>query len=136
MTVLGFDYGEKRIGVAIGSTDTGLAEPLLTLVNSDRLFLNIAGLLAVHHPSQLVIGISERISARQADVFTRRLAKETSLQTDLVDETLSTKEAQELIRHQRRRRKKQTLHAAAAAVILERWLADHKSSSAMSEDLP
>lgn len=125
MTVLGFDYGEKWIGVAIGSTDTGLAEPLLTLANSDRLFLNIAGLLAVHHPLQLVIGISERTSARQADAFTRRLAKETSLPTDLVDETLSTKEAQELTLHKRRDKQKQTLHAAAAAVILERWLSDH-----------
>lgn len=125
MTILGFDYGEKWIGVAIGSTDTGLAEPLLTLANSDRLFLNIAGLLVVHHPSQLVIGISERTSARQAGAFSKRLAKETSLPTDLVDETLSTKEAQALTRHQRRMRKKQTLHAAAAAVILERWLADH-----------
>ena len=125
MTVLGFDYGKKWIGVALGSTDTGLAEPLLTLANSDRLFPAIAGLLAVHHPSQLVIGVSEWESARQASLFAQRLTHETSLPAELVDETLSTQEALALILHKRTYKKKQTLHAAAAAVILGRWFADH-----------
>lgn len=128
MTVFGFDYGERWIGVAIGSTETGLAEPLVTLANLDQFFLDVSSLVAAHHPSQLVVGVSERESARQASRFARRLATETSLPTELVDETLSTQEAHTLVLHKRRDKKKQILHEAAAAVILERWLLDHDLS--------
>lgn len=125
MTVLGFDYGKKYVGVAIGSTETGIAEPLQTFTNSHRLFLDISSLVTTHHPSRLIIGVSERESARLASLFAERLNNETSLPTELVDETLSTQEAFALTLHKRRLVKKQTLHAAAAAVILDRWFADH-----------
>jgi putative Holliday junction resolvase len=58
-TVMGFDFGTVRIGVAVGETITGLAHPL-TLIASEPLaqrFEKIGALLAEWQPNQIVVGL-------------------------------------------------------------------------------
>ena len=59
MTVMAFDYGTRRIGVAVGNTLTKLGQPLKTIAeaSSDASFRAIAGLLKEWQPTRLVVGL-------------------------------------------------------------------------------
>jgi putative Holliday junction resolvase len=126
MIILSFDYGLSHIGVALGSTDTGLAEPL-TIIKTPILNKDlgeITKLIKIHQPEKLIVGVSEKSSARHSLDFTSELKKTFSLPVEISDETLSSKEAEEKTRHWKKSKGKLFRHAAAAAIILERWLAD------------
>ena len=58
ITVMAFDYGTRRVGVAVGNSVTKVGEPLKTIsaVNSDTLFKDVEKLLADWRPDQLVVG--------------------------------------------------------------------------------
>ena len=58
-TVMAFDYGLRRVGVAVGNTVTKLGQPLKTIAapNSDGLFREIENLLEEWVPNQLVVGL-------------------------------------------------------------------------------
>ncbi len=58
ITAMAFDYGMRRVGVAVGNSVTKAGEPLLTIAapNLDALFKEIEILLAEWQPSQLVVG--------------------------------------------------------------------------------
>ncbi len=58
-TVMAFDYGLRRVGVAVGNTVTKLGQPLKTIAapNSDGLFREIENLLEEWAPNQLVVGL-------------------------------------------------------------------------------
>ena len=126
MIVLSFDYGLSHIGVALGSTETGLAEPL-TVISTSNLnqdLREIANLIKTYHPEKLIVGISEKSSARQSLDFASGLKKTFSLPVEVSDETLSSKEAEEKTRHWKKSKGKLFRPAAAAAIILDRWLSD------------
>lgn len=59
MTVMAFDYGTRRIGVAVGNTLTKLGQPLKTIAesSSDASFRAIEGLLKEWQPTRLVVGL-------------------------------------------------------------------------------
>lgn len=126
MLILSFDYGLSHIGVAIGSTDTGLAEPLTVIKTSilNKDLGEITKLIKIHHPEKLIVGVSEKSSARQSLSFASGLKKTFSLPVETSDETLSSKEAEEKTRHWKKSKGKLFRHAASAAIILERWLSD------------
>ena len=126
MIILSFDYGLSHIGVALGSTETGLAEPLtvISTFNLNQDFKEIAGLIKTHHPEKLIVGVSEKLSARQSLDFALGLKKTFSLPVEVSDETLSSQEAEAKTRHWKKSKGKLFRHAAAAAIILERWLSD------------
>lgn len=126
MIVLSFDYGLSHIGVALGSTDTGLAEPLTVInyKNSDFVISEIKKLLNAHHPEKLIVGISEQLSALQSLEFASLLKRNFDLSLEVADESLSSQEAEKKTLHWKKSKGKLFRHAAAAAVILERWLSD------------
>jgi len=126
MTVISFDYGLSHTGVAIGSTETGLAEPL-TVIHTSALNKDlgeIAKLIKSHQPEKLIVGVSEKSSALKSLNFSSELKKTFSLPVEISDETLSSKEAEEKTRHWKKSKGKLFRHAAAAAIILDRWLSD------------
>lgn len=124
MTVIGFDFGESKIGVAKGSTESGLAEPVETISAGPRISQEIQRIIRSFHPRHLVVGVSEGTSGRAAQRFAEDLKRQTGLPVSLMDETVSTKEAEVAVRHKPRSRRALLSHAAAAAIILERWLQD------------
>ncbi len=102
-TVLAFDFGLKRTGVAAGEWETRLAHPLETIVeetNEGRL-ARIAALLAEWHPVALVVGLplaldgGEGELARRCRRFANQLAGRYGLPVDLVDERLTSVDAGE-----------------------------------------
>lgn len=130
-TVLAFDFGEKRIGVAIGETLLQQAHPLTTLHgerNDDR-FAAIAKLLAEWQPVQLVVGLPthadgtpHEMTAR-AQRFANQLQGRFRLPVALADERLTSLDAQSRLRETGRNAKsaKAVLDAVAAQLILQTW---------------
>jgi len=139
-TVLGFDYGEKRIGVAVGQAVTCSATPLDVLRNPGARgdWAPITKLLQTWRPDVLVVGLplaldgGEQPLSTAARRFARRLRGRYGLRVCLVDERLSSREADSLLRasgtHARARRVAQ-LDGVAAKLIAETWLGDQGASA-------
>lgn len=126
MTVLGVDFGQRHIGIAIGYTDSGLANPLTVINNSPQVLTELAHFIDKYQPQQLVVGLSEKESATAAVDFAAKLSGQFNLPVSTADETLSSQEANLKLRHISPKHRANIEHAAAAAIILERWLDDYR----------
>ena len=127
-TLIAFDFGEKRIGTAIGQTVTGTAAALETVpVRKMRPDWDaIDRLVDTWRPDALVVGLplnmdgTEQWITTRARSFARRLEQRFGLPVHLADERLSTREAwTRLVESGSRRRGPDPI---AAQIILEGWL--------------
>lgn len=128
-TVLAFDFGEKRIGIATGEFETGVAHPLETLhaETNDTRFARIGALIGEWHPVQLVVGLplsmdgTEHALTRLARRFANRLEGRFATPVVLVDERLSSIDAEARLRDSGvpARRQKEHVDAVAAQTILQ-----------------
>jgi putative Holliday junction resolvase len=129
-TYLGFDYGTKRIGVAVGQTLTGTATALQQVEVENGLPRKpvIQDLIQDWQPHALVVGLplnmDESISksANRAKRFAKWLENTFDLPVHLIDERLSTREARERLAQPGKKTTKTQLNSMAAQVILETWL--------------
>jgi putative Holliday junction resolvase len=129
---LGFDFGYKRIGVAVGQKLTGSASPLATLEAKQGVpnWDTIQKLLVEWEPSALIVGLptciddSELYTTKAAQKFANQLTRRFSLPVHLVDERLSTMEARSHLFAKGGYRKIKTseVDSIAACIILEQWL--------------
>ena len=135
-TVLGFDVGARRIGVAVGSAFGHGARALAVIdVHHDKPdWAAIDRLRSEWRPDGLVVGDPMTLDGgdqpirRRAHAFARELQARYALPVVLVDERASSIEAAQRFaldraEGRRRRRDAAALDAVAAAVIVERWLA-------------
>jgi len=129
--LLGFDYGTRRIGVAVGQTLTGSASPLQAVsVRENRPdWAAITRLVEQWRPTAFVVGLplqrdgSEHAVSRAARRFGDRLRGRYNRPVYLVDERLSSAEAEtRLPAAGRDRRASGALDCLAAQIILETWL--------------
>jgi putative Holliday junction resolvase len=101
-SVLAFDFGEKRIGVAVGEYELQLAHPLATIAAEDNTtrFAAIAKLIDEWRPVRLVVGLpahadgAEHELSRLARRFARRLHGRFGIPVVLVDERLTSRAAE------------------------------------------
>ena len=130
-TVLGFDYGAKRVGVAVGETSTRIANPLGTISAeaNDARFGAIDAYVKEWKPVAFVVGQPHHADgathevAERAAKFARRLAARNKLPVTLVDETLTSSAAESEIRGTRTRAsRKGDVDALAATLILQSFL--------------
>ncbi|KTD55000.1 Holliday junction resolvase [Legionella sainthelensi] len=129
---LGFDFGYKRIGVAVGQQLTCSASPLATLNARAGVpdWNAVAKVIAQWSPQALVVGIptcidgSELYTTVPARRFAQELHRRFVLPVHLVDERLSTVAAREQLFAQGgyRKIKQSEVDSVAACVILEQWL--------------
>lgn len=134
---LGFDHGEKRIGVALGDDLTGAARPLPAIAEGD--WIAIERVIADWRPAALIVGLplnddgSEQKASVAARRFAAQLAQRCQLPVHQVDERYSSRAADDALREARasgrmtRRVRKGDRDAQSARVILEQWLAGHDS---------
>jgi putative holliday junction resolvase len=130
-TVLGLDFGERYVGVAVGESVIGVAHPADTIdaADNERRFAAIAALVAEWSPMRLVVGLplaidgSEREMTKRARRFGRQLEGRFHLPVVFVDERLSSAEAESMLREQGRsgRAAKDLNHPVAAQVILQAY---------------
>ena len=139
-TLIGFDFGEKRIGVAIGQTVTGTATALDTVMvrGTEPDWDAIDRLIDTWKPGALVVGLplnmdgTEQWMTGRARRFANRLHGRSGLPVHLVDERLSTREAwTRLIESGSRRDGPDPI---AAQIILEGWLAESDRAERRDED--
>lgn len=133
MRWLGVDFGERRIGLAISDPDGRVAVPLGTLARtSDRAAAaEIAAIARRERVGRLVVGEPRTLeggrgpAAERARRFAVRLARETGLPCDLIDEALTSHEAAARLRRAGldRRKRPGSLDAVAAQIMLEDALA-------------
>jgi putative Holliday junction resolvase len=120
-TVLAFDFGLKRIGVAVGEPELGTAHPLPAVAQ----FSQIEKLVEEWKPGELVVGLPTSVEGkahamtRQAEDFARRLERRFKLRVTRVDERFSSVEAESRLRGTRP--KKTQIDSVAAQLLLEQY---------------
>ncbi|MGH8559694.1 MAG: Holliday junction resolvase RuvX [Methylococcales bacterium] len=103
--LLGFDFGTRKIGVAIGDLESGIASPLKTLAAVRQMpdWQNISDLINTWQPRGLVVGVSRQTDGSDNPVtrrmlrFCRQLEGRYGLPVYQIDESLTTFEAKQLL---------------------------------------
>ena len=130
-TVLAFDFGKQRIGVAVGEQLLGIAHPLTTInaeANDER-FRLIGELIAQWQPVKLVVGLPLSLEGEEhaltllSKKFARRLNGRFNLPVALVDERLTSVEASQTLKQLGigGRKQKPMLDQVAAQHILQSY---------------
>ena len=135
VTVLGFDYGARRIGSAVGNRISGSASALAVIANSTQGpdWARVDALVREWRPQALIVGLpltltgAEQRNSEAARAFASVLEDRYRLPVRLVDERLSSHEASRRFAEKRargdaRRKHAQELDALAAQIIVETWL--------------
>jgi len=132
MKILAVDFGLKRLGLAVSDVSGTMALPHSTLTKTDNrtLFAEILKVLNEEGIETVVVGIpyglegEHTLSTRQARNFVQRLKRRTGLPVVMVDETLSSAEAEQRLSRAglSRRQQQPVLDQVAAQVILETYL--------------
>jgi putative holliday junction resolvase len=143
--ILGIDYGRARIGLALADAQTTLPRPLETLqrVNRNEDMRRLRVVVRTHGVKQIVVGLPLRLDgsrgemAEEAARFGERLRKQLGIPVEMVDERLTSWEAERLLEdhsgkvfhddaktsHKKRREStRASVDAMAAAVILKEYL--------------
>jgi len=131
-SVLAFDFGLKRIGVAVGDRETRMAHPLETVHGeaNDVRFRRIAELLGEWQPDTLVVGLPMSLAGEEHDMsrrcrrFANQLHGRFGLPVELVDERMTSLAAETRLRETRLdgRARKAVLDSVAAQEILQSYL--------------
>jgi putative Holliday junction resolvase len=138
-TVLGFDFGTRRIGVAVGNSIVRVAHPLTTIgaeANAAR-FAAIGALIDEWQPDLLVVGRpthadgSEHATTARADRFARQLAGRFGLDVVRVDERYTSLEADLRMSEAGGggRGRKGARDEVAAQLILQSWFDDERNGT-------
>ena len=134
-TILAFDFGLRRIGVAVGQSVTGSASPLAVVANRETGVDHsaIAALIREWRPSRLVVGMPAHADGSDSDMQQPVLAfidelRRYDLPIVTVDERYTSVEAERVLREARAagtrgRISKEDIDSAAAVFIAERYLA-------------
>jgi putative Holliday junction resolvase len=145
-SILAIDYGRAKMGFAIADSSTKLARPLCTLerINRNEDMRRLRELVRDHGVGQIVVGLPLRLDgtrgemADEAERFARRVQKQIGVPVEMVDERLTSWEAERLLeetqgrfihaeklhggRKQKETPAKTTVDAVAAAVVLKEYL--------------
>jgi putative holliday junction resolvase len=141
--ILALDYGRARIGLAIADAETALAQPVGTLdrINRNEDMRRLRELVREHGVKQIVVGLPLRLDGTRGDMaeeaarFGQRVHKQLGLPVEMVDERLTSWEAERLLEeHQgrtihtasskkpKKENEKPGVDAIAAALILKEYL--------------
>lgn len=130
--ILGLDYGDKRVGVAIAHTIARLPRPLTTLQHTETLFDDIGHLVQTEDVGLVVVGLPRGMDGgyteqtRKAEAFSQQLSAILSIPVELADETLTSVDAEGALGA--KAHSKGDVDALAAGLILERYFAEHSAS--------
>jgi putative Holliday junction resolvase len=136
--ILGFDFGMKYIGVAVGQSVTQTASPVTTLLAKDGIpkWEEIQLLIQKWQPHDLVVGIPLNMDGTEQPItfcarrFANRLKVKMQLPVHAVDERLTSWEAKNRAfseaKHRNLKISDNNLHALAAMILIEQWMTEQK----------
>ena len=125
MQIIAFDYGEKKIGVAVGQTSTNTSSPLQIIFNKDNKtnWVSISSLLDEWKPGLILLGKplnmdgSESEIMKKVDKFYKQLKSIYDADIEFIDERLTTFEAREILKDE----KQDNVDAHAAKILIDNW---------------
>jgi putative Holliday junction resolvase len=122
--LLGIDYGDSKIGLAISSGVVAAPLSVVRYKDQNELLRRLKKISEEERAEKLVVGISEKDSEQKARDFGEKLSKHLGLPVEFADETLSSKDAQMLSIEAgiKRKKRKNMEDAFAAALILQGYL--------------
>jgi len=133
MQIIAFDYGEKKIGVAVGQTSTNTSSPLKIIFNKDNKtnWISISSLLDEWKPDLILLGKplnmdgSESEIMKKVDKFYKELKSIYDADIEFVDERLTTFEAREILKDE----KHDNVDAHAAKILIDNWFDINKEKN-------
>lgn len=120
MNLLGIDYGKSHLGLALATGP--LAEPLGTVENNSMALDKIMLITRDNGVEKIVVGIPGGWLDEEIKKFSHDLEITCGVQVVTTDETMSTIDAQNSLKHKKIRSRSEKEHAAAAAIILQGYL--------------
>ena len=129
-TLLGFDFGTKRIGIAIAQEVTGTANPLVTVtaVKHKPDWDSISKIIEEWQPDLLVIGLPLHMDGTEQDMtqaarrFSNQLNGRYQIPIALMDERLSSNEAESILNERGSSHSKAQIDMISAQLILQSWM--------------
>ena len=133
MQIIAFDYGEKKIGVAVGQTSTNTSSPLQIIFNKDNKtnWASISSLLDEWKPDLILLGKplnmdgSDSEIMKKVDKFYKELKSIYDADIEFVDERLTTFEAREILKDE----KHDNVDAHAAKILIDNWFDINRDKS-------
>ncbi len=130
MQIVAFDFGEKKIGVAVGQTSTYTSSPLQVIFNNhDKVNWNeISVLLEEWRPELILIGKPLNMDGtdsemmKKVDAFYKKLESLYDAKFEYVDERLTTFEARDILKENNI----ETVDANAAKILIDNWFNRNK----------
>ena len=125
MQIVAFDFGEKKIGVAVGQTSTYTSSPLQVIFNNhDKVNWNeISILLEEWKPELILVGKPFNMDGtdseimKKVDIFYKKLKSLYNAKFEYVDERLTTFEAKDILKENN----VETVDANAAKILIDNW---------------
>jgi putative holliday junction resolvase len=142
-SILAVDYGRARIGLAIASAEAGLAQPLATLerINRNEDMRRLRELVRDRGVKRIVVGLPLRLDgtrgemAEETERFANRMRKQIGVPVEMVDERLTSWEAERILEEEHGRTMRETarkrgpkndekitVDSVAATVVLREYL--------------
>ena len=130
MQIVAFDFGEKKIGVAVGQTSTYTSSPLQVIFNNhDKVNWNeISVLLEEWKPELILVGKPLNMDGtdseimKKVDIFYKKLKRLYDAKFEYVDERLTTFEARDILKENN----VETVDANAAKILIDNWFNRNK----------
>ena len=132
MRILGLDLGTKTLGIAISDRLGLIANPYKTIKyeNEEQLLLELDQIINKEKVEKIVLGNpknmnnSETLASNRSIEFKEKIEQRYNLEVILIDERLSTKEAENILisSNMRRDKRKTVIDSVAATIILESYL--------------
>ena len=133
-TIMAFDFGTQKMGMAVGQALIESATPLALFPMKDGIpqWENLLKIIKQHQPQLFLVGLplnmddSESELSTRARKFAKRLRHQSNIRTLMVDERLTTREARDELDHYQAqgRGKKLAADSLAAALLIESWYRD------------
>ena len=130
--ILGIDYGDARVGLALAHNIARLPQPYGTLANNEQLLQTITQIVHAENIQRIVLGLpvtqsgGESEQTQKVRQFCNLLQKHLRVSVDLIDESYTSVEVEESLGT--RVIAKGGIDARAAAAILDRYFLEHRGA--------
>lgn len=130
MKVLAIDYGNKRVGLALGDTNLKIASPFKVIENREDIWQKIRSIVEEHQVSVVLVGLpltprgNLGLRAKQVEEFVKNLKENLPEDIDIItwDERYTTREAYWLLENLPASKRKKLKDSVSAYVILKEYL--------------
>jgi len=142
VTVMSFDYGTEKIGIAIGQSISSTAEPLTIIRAKDGIpnWSQIMGLTESWRPNYFVVGLPYNLDGSDSKLlqralkFAKRLNGRFNIPTFGIDERLSSKAASEKFKTGNPKNSvRNEIDDVAAQIILETWFSEYNKKTSVDQ---